>query len=90
MTSRPIVVLGGIAALVRLYPKTCAAVAFELGVLASSLLKAMRRRRASNGAKVIEVVPSIPRASARRKRKPAARKARARKPATTPAQSEAA
>ena len=97
MKLRPVVVLGVIAALARLYPKTAAVVAFECGVLTGMLLKRLRRRRTANVVKVIDVVPTITPARPR-KRKPAARKPAARrrvvrkprKPAATPAVAEAA
>jgi hypothetical protein len=68
--SRPKGILEAFTTLTRLYPKTSAAIAFEVGVLASSLVNAARRRRASNGllAKIVDVVP-IPGAAHPPKRK---------------------
>lgn len=56
--SRPKGILEAFTTLARLYPKTSAAIAFEVGVLASSLVNAARRRRASF-AKIVDVVPIL-------------------------------
>ena len=91
--SRPKGMLETVSALVQLYPKTSAAIAFEVGVLASSLVNAARNRRGSL-AKVVDVVPipgtTQPHKRKTRKAKPAkartrSAKSRPRKSATKPA-----
>jgi hypothetical protein len=73
-------VLESVIALAQRYPKTSAALAFEVGLLASSLIYAARQRRAGHGvlAKIVDVVPlastSNPRKRRSRKVKPAAAK----------------
>lgn len=66
-----------VAGLVRLYPKTSVATAFELGMLAAILLRSARARRLV-GAKTVDAVV-LP---ARRKRKAATRTPATRTTAT--------
>lgn len=94
--SRPKGVLETVSALVQLYPKISAAIAFEAGVLAASLVNAARHRRASNGllAKIVDVVPipgtvPSPKRKTRKAKSANARtrsaKSKPRKPAAKPA-----
>jgi hypothetical protein len=82
MAARSNALVSALSSAVRLHPRLSAGLAFELGVMVGSFIKAARGRRGLAGAtaKLIDAVPLISQAPARRavRRKPAVRK---RKPA---------
>jgi hypothetical protein len=89
MRLQPIVVLGVLTALARRYPKICAAMAFEAGLLTGSTIKrlALHRSRGPR-ATIIDVTPVRAAPPPRKKRKRAARKPK--RPATKTAVADAA